>query len=181
MSDPEIEAMSTIATALAELEQDARERVLRWAGARYDVTIVADERRSNAGSRGPGREEDPDGHGGISEQDVEGEAPAYEHFAELFAAASPKSNEDRALVAAYWVQIHGGQAQWQSRQLNKELKHLGHAIPNITDALTKSIRKKPQRVIQLKKSGGSRQSTKTYKVTNEGIVYVRGMLGSGSS
>jgi hypothetical protein len=35
------------------------------------------------------------------------------------------------------------------------------------------MRKKPQRVIQLKKSGNTRQAVKTYKVTNEGLVYVQ--------
>lgn len=38
------------------------------------------------------------------------------------------------------------------------------------------MKKKPQRVIQLKKSGNSRQANKTYKVTHEGLVYVQGML-----
>jgi hypothetical protein len=64
--------------------------------------------------------------------------------------------------------------------LNTELKNLGHAIPNITDALTSNIEKKPQRVIQLQKAGTSRQARKTYKVTHEGLVYVAGMLGHGA-
>lgn len=38
------------------------------------------------------------------------------------------------------------------------------------------MRKKPQRVVQLQKSGNSRQGRKTYKVTHEGLVYVQGML-----
>ena len=69
--------------------------------------------------------------------------------------------------------------QWQSRGLNAELKHLGHGISNITAALAGNMRKKPQRVIQLKKSGGAKQAIKTYKVTNEGLVYVQGMLSGG--
>jgi hypothetical protein len=84
-------------------------------------------------------------------------------------------------VAAYWVQVHEGQGQWQSRRLNSELKHLGHAIPNITEALNSNMRKKPQRVIQLKKSGSAKQANKTYKATNEGIVYVQGMLSGGGA
>ena len=77
------------------------------------------------------------------------------------------------------MQVHEAQDTWQSRRLNTELKHLGYAIPNITDALSSNMRKKPQRVIQLKKSGDSRQATKTYKVTNEGLAYVQGMLRGG--
>jgi hypothetical protein len=171
MGDPEIEAMSAVATIVADLEDAARGRVLRWAAERFGVTMPTSGRRG--GGQG--------GVEGISTDEIAGEAPSYEHFAELFAAASPKTNEDKALVAAYWVQIHDGQNGWQSRRLNTELKHLGHAIPNITDALTKNIQRKPQRIIQLKKSGNSRQANKTYKITNEGIVYVQGMLSGGGN
>lgn len=101
---------------------------------------------------------------------------SFEHFAELFASAQPKSDADKALVAAYWVQVIEGQTQWGSRLLNTELKHLGYPLSNVTQALTTSIKRKPQLVIQLKKSGSSRQANKTYKVTNEGMVYVRGMI-----
>jgi hypothetical protein len=179
MSDPEIDAMSTIATALTDLEENARERVLRWAAARYGVTLPGDGHRGGGTSGGSAGNDDSDG-GGDAQASAD-EEPSYEHFAELFAATSPKNNEDKTLVAAYWVQIHEGQNQWQSRRLNAELKHLGHAIPNITMALTSSMRRKPQRVIQLKKSGSAQQANKTYKVTSEGIAYVQGMLGSGSA
>lgn len=172
MSDPEIEAMSGVAAALGDLEEDARARVLRWAAERYGVTITSGERVPAGGRRADGY----GGAGDTTDEEIAGEAPAFELFAELFAAASPKTNEDKALVAAYWVQVHEGHASWASRLLNAELKNLGHSIPNITDALTSNMRKKPQRVIQLKKSGSSRQATKTYKVTHEGLVYVQGML-----
>lgn len=68
-------------------------------------------------------------------------------------------------------------SSWPSRLLNGKLKPLGHNIPNITDALTSNINKRPQRVILLGKSGGAQQANKTYKVTTEGMVYVQGMLG----
>lgn len=180
MGDPEIDAMSALATALAGLEEDARGRVLRWAGERYGVSMPTGGRRVAATCGGPGTD-DYEGARDLTEEEIADEAPTYEHFAELFAAASPKTNEDKALVAAYWVQVHDGQSQWQSRRLNIELKNLGHAISNITDALTGNMRKKPQRVIQLKKAGSSRQANKTYKVTNEGLVYVQGMLRGGGS
>jgi hypothetical protein len=116
----------------------------------------------------------------VTEDEIAAEAPVFEHFAELFAAAQPKSNEDKALVAAYWLQAVQGQDKWQAQALSQELKNLGHAIANITDALTSNMRKKPQRVIQLQKTGNSRQARKVYKVTHEGLVYVQGMLGHGS-
>jgi hypothetical protein len=174
MGDPEIDAMSAVATALADLDEDAQGRVLRWTAERYGVTLPGQGGR--AGGSGGASEDDYEDAGDVSEEEIADEAPTYEHFAELFAAASPKSNDDKALVAAYWVQVHEGNATWGSRLLNAELKHLGHSIPNITDALTSNIRKKPQRVIQLRKSSSAKQANKTYKVTNEGLVYVQGML-----
>lgn len=172
MGDPEIDAMSAVATALTDLEEDARARVLRWAADRYGVAMSPATRRVD----GSGAVDSEAGASEVTDKEIAEEAPTYQHFAELFAAASPKSNEDKALVAAYWVQVHEAHESWASRLLNTELKNLGHSIPNITDALSSNMRKKPQRVIQLKKSGNSRQANKTYKVTHEGLVYVQGML-----
>jgi hypothetical protein len=174
MADPEIDAITAVSTALADLDEGQQDRVLRWAAERYGVTLGRGGRRGDAGGGGAASEGYTDE--GVTDDDITAEAPVYEHFAELFSAAQPKSNEDKALVAAYWVQAIQGRDQWASRLLNAELKNLGHSIANITEALNSNMRKKPQRVIQLRKSGTSRQSTKTYKVTLEGLVYVQGML-----
>lgn len=173
MGDPEIEAMSAVTTALAGLEADQQDRVLRWAAERYGVTLAKGAGRRGSSGGGQAVVGDDDA---VTDDEIKDEAPVYEHFAELFAAAQPKTNEDKALVAAYWVQAVEGKDQWASRQLNVELKNLGHPISNITEALSSNMRKKPQRIIQLRKSGSSRQATKTYKVSHEGLVYVQGML-----
>jgi hypothetical protein len=49
MSDPEIDAMSAIASALTDLDEDAQERVLRWAAARHGVTTTPTQSPSPAG------------------------------------------------------------------------------------------------------------------------------------
>ncbi|WP_423487870.1 hypothetical protein [Mycobacteroides sp. PCS013] len=174
MGDPEIDAMSAVATALANLEDDVQGRVLRWAAERYGVVLsTSTDRRREGGvadDKGGGGTED------ITDEEIAEEAPAYEHFADLFAKAQPKTDPDKALVAAYWLQAIQGQGTWQSAVLQAELKNLGHAVGNITESLTSNMRKKPQRVVQLQKSGNSRQGRKTYKVTHEGLVYVQGML-----
>jgi hypothetical protein len=178
MTDPEIEAMSAIATALADLDQDTQGRILRWAAERYGVSM-------SIGAQGRGGDDHVDSHEGLLsisvEEEIAEEPSPFEHFAELFAKAQPKSDADKALVAAYWVQVHEAQDQWQSRRISTELKHLGHSLGNVTKALTANMNKKPQRVIQLRKSGSTRQAIKTYKVTTEGIVYVQGMLSGGNS
>jgi hypothetical protein len=170
--DIEIDAMSVVAAALADLESEAQARVLRWAAERFGVTLSAPNSRRDAGG------------GGAASNSVGGaviEPGEFEHFAELFAAAQPTTNEDKALVAGYWVQVNQGKDKWPSRLLNAELKHLGHSIGNITDALSSNMKRKPQRVIQLKKSGSTQQATKTYKVTDAGLVHVQGMLARSNS
>lgn len=166
--DSEIAAMSAISNALTDMDPDAQGRVLRWAGERFGVTIDAGKKQSG------GRDE-------VVEDEVVDESPAFGSFAELFAAADPKSNEEKALIAAYWVQVHQGNDTWQSRPLNAMLKQAGHHIANITDALTKNMKKRPQRVVQMGKAGNAKQANKTYKITTEGIGYVQGMLGSGDA
>jgi hypothetical protein len=113
----------------------------------------------------------------VTEEEIAAEASTFEHFAELFNAASPKANDDKALVAGYWFQAVKGQDKFKATDLQAELKNLGHAIPNITDALTNNIKKKPARILQLAKAGTSKQARKTYKLTHEGLVYVQGMIG----
>lgn len=172
MVDPEIEAMSAVATALADLDEDVQGRVLRWAAERFDVSFPPGGRREGAddGRAASGYD------GNVTEEEIVEQAPVYEHFAELFAKAQPKTESDKALVAAYWLQAIQGQDKWQAVALQRELKDLGHHIANITDALTSNMQKKPQRIIQLRKAGNSRQARKTYKVTHDGLVYVQGML-----
>jgi hypothetical protein len=175
MSDPEIQAMSAVVTALADLDEDAKGRVLRWAAERYNVTPPPRAAGNGwAGASDGGR---PDG---VTDEEIAEEAPAYEHFADLFAKAQPKSDADKALVAAYWLQAIRGEDTWQAAELQKELRNLGHALGNITDALTSNMRKKPQLVIQVQKAGNAKQARKTYKVTHEGLVYVQGMLHGGA-
>lgn len=171
MSDPEIDAMSAVATALADLDEDVQGRVLRWAAERYGLTMPIGQHGGRA----------PDDHDGTTDEAATGEeiadeGPMYEHFAELFAKAQPKTDPDKALIAAYWLQAIQGHGTWQSAALQRELKNLGHAIGNITDALTSNMRKKPQRIIQLQKAGNAKQARKTYRVTYEGLAYVQGML-----
>lgn len=179
MGDPEIDAMSALATALGDLGEDARGRVLRWAAERYGVSVNT----STGSRRGGGAAGDHVGSAGeeVTDEEIAEEAPVYEHFADMFAKAQPKTDPDRALVAAYWLQAIQGQNSWQSAVLQKELKNLGHAVANITDALSSNMRKKPQRIIQLQKAGNAKQARKTYKVTHEGLVYVQGMLGGEGS
>lgn len=172
MPDSEIEAMSAVASALTDLSPEERHCVLRWACDRYEVGI------ENRLQRSVRRDADPES-GEVNDEKVAAEAPRFEHLAELFAAAQPDSDADKALVAGYFLQTIKSQEKWKAADAQKELKDMGHALSNIAKSLTVNINKRPQRVIQLQKAGSSQQARKTYKVTHEGVVYVQGMLGRG--
>lgn len=157
--DPELKAMTAIAGALNDLDDKAAARVLRWARERY-VTTPEPEPVARAGRAAAriGADEDED-------------------VASLYTAASPRTDPERALVVGYWFQAHQGMKDFDAQRVNAELKNMGHGVGNITEAFTRLIERKPQYVIQTRKSGTSRQARKLYRVTNEGIKRVQAMLG----
>jgi len=166
--DPEITAMTSVAGALRDLDEDGRVRVLRWAADRYGIKNLKisgggakDEVEDGVDSRGGGSSDEP---------------LAYSSIDELFESGVAKTNSQKALLAAYWFQVIEGQVGWQSATLNVALKNLGIGIPNITDALSTAEGQKPALVMQTSKSGKSRQARKTYKLTTAGVKSVESLL-----
>jgi hypothetical protein len=159
-ADPELEAMTTVAGALDTIKDDDKmvARVLRWARERYTGTADPDvaTRRGAVATADPGE---------------------YEDAATLYSAAAPRTEPERALVVGYWFQVHQGMKDFDSQRVNSELKNMGHGVGNITEAFSRLIERKPQYVIQTRKSGTARQARKLYRVTNEGIKRVQAMLG----
>ncbi len=160
--DDEINAMSQVAAALTPLDDGARNRVLQWAVSRF--------RNKNQVL----------GRGAMdfipAEEGQSGGTPQFENFAELFEATKPSTEREKGLVAAYWAQIGQSQPSFGSQTLNDALKDLGHGVGNITDALTALKEERPALLLQLKKSGTSKQARKTYKLTQEGIRRVQVMI-----
>lgn len=149
---------------MGQLEPEARSRVVRWAIDRYEVSGI-----KLPGSRST--------DGGADAGEREASLPAaYQEFADLFDAARPKQNDEKALVAGYWLQVVQGQPGFKSADAQAELKNLGHAIANITDALTTNMKKKPALVLQTGKAGTARSARKSYKLTNAGTRAVERML-----
>lgn len=152
--DSEVAAMGKVTEALDELDEVARVRVLRWAGDRYGMTKPS------------------------TSPVEEGTGVHFSDFADLYSRADPSSEAQKALIAGYWVQVVGAQETFESQSLNTELKNLGHGVKNITDALDQLIERKPRLVIQVRKSGTTRQARKRYKLTVEGIRAAERLLKS---
>src|SRR5438309_962608 len=109
--DPEVAAMGSLAEALDDLSPEQQSRVLRWAADRYSVRINLDSRLPGAAGGGNA------GGGGTAD------ASEYAEVGDLVAAAAPSTDDDRALVVAYWLQEMGDRLPtFNGQQVNKELK-----------------------------------------------------------
>lgn len=153
MADKELAAMAALSSALEELDQTERRRVLSWAASKFGGSNT----RTDALSA---REPSDD---------------ANDTLAEFFARLSPRTEKEKALAVAYWMQFREGVSEFVSQDVNSRLKDLGYPIKNITDALSQLQSENPKRVVQLRKSGSSRQARKTYKVTDAGRRSVESM------
>jgi hypothetical protein len=161
----EIEAMQQIAKALDSLSEDARQRVLTWAGSVYQV-------------------QHPRAEGGAKRQALhvpedaaqEPRATKFGSLAELFDAADPRTEWEKALVGGFWLQKNSGLATFDAASVNRELRHLGHAVSNITSAFDDLKGRKPALAVQTAKAGKTQQARKKYMITTSGESYVGRML-----
>ena len=150
--------------ALEPLEADACGRVLRWAFERFGSALPASSARGTAS-----------GSARAGAQTVStGDAP--QDAGDFYTQADPQTEPERALVVAHWVQEIHGDTEFEAQTVNTQLKHLGHRVSNITRALDDLKARKPQLVIEIQKSGKSRQARKRYKVTSAGKAEVQRML-----
>jgi hypothetical protein len=173
-TDPEIEAMTVVAGALSPLDQEVQARVLEWAAKRYGVALAA-------GSNGTQKQPGADYAGADELQDERSRATergnhSFEDFSDLYDAASPDSEADRALVGAYWFQVVQGEGTFKGFAVNEALRNMGHGVSNITRAYDGLQARQPALVRQLNKSGRSKQARKTYKLTNAGIKTIEAMI-----
>ena len=171
MSDPhkEFEAIQEVYRALEPLGDEAQTRVLTYIAGLLGI----DARVVTGGTGAPGEDE---AQGADSDEAAE-QARVFDTFAELHDAANPQSNGEKALVAGYWLQVCQGAESFTAASAQKELTDLGHKIPNITSAIDRMKNQKPMLLLQLKKSGSSRQARKLYKVSQQGITRVQEMAG----
>ena len=161
-SDIEITAIGAIAEIVEGLKEDQRGRVIRYIVERFNIAGATRSTKTPAGSS-------------EAEPQIETRSE-FEDFASLVDAAHPETDQMRALVAGYWLQACKGGPSFDAQSANTELKHLGHPSSNITVALGALINQKPALVLQLRKSGNTKQARKSYKITESGIRKVRAML-----
>lgn len=160
----EIEAMSKVAAALAEVDMSSVRRILRWAAERFGTEISVAAIAAN-----------------INPAPTRSDPSAGEDLADLFARAAPSDGPERALVVGYWLQVIQGQEDLEGQTINSELKHFGHQLPNVTATMSLLMNQQPSLVMQTRKIGSTKQGRKRYKLTTSGITKVRQMLTAGQS
>jgi hypothetical protein len=163
----EVKAMSKMVEALEGLDTDARHRVLEWASKRYGVSPTRDRTQ-----RGTKTEETAGGDDTNVDDD-------YADLAALYSAAGPTTDAEKVLVAGYWHQVKEKKENLDSQALNTDLKDLGHQVGNVTRACSVLMKAKPQLMIQVKKTGSTKQARKQYRLTSAGLQRLREMLTKG--
>jgi hypothetical protein len=162
--DPELDAMSKVQSALESLDDDAKQRVLSWVVGRLQLSKTTPP---SSGAKG-------------DDKIKEGQSPKdFGIVADAFGAAAPTTDADKALVVAAYIQQTSDTETLTAQQINKELRHLGHGVSNITSAISSLIKHKPQLMLQTRKSGKSRQARKNYMVTKHGFDAVGAMYRRG--
>lgn len=159
----ELDAMRSVAAALEPLGEESRKRVIAWAASLYGVrvSIVSGQAPSATGVQASG---------------PEASSLKFSTLAELFDMAAPRTEAEKALIGGYWLQKNEGMTTFDSAAVNRELKHLGHAVGNITVAFDNLKQQKPSLAIQTAKSGKSQQARKKYMITKAGEKYIERML-----
>ena len=161
----EIDAMRRIADVLEEFSGDneAQRRILQWVVARYGAAAglhAAAPPSTSAAAAIPRPTEDEN----------------FEDLADLFDAAGPRTDPDRALVVGHWLTVSEERSDFTSQEVNTELKNLGFGVSNITSAFSSLMRRKPALAMQTAKAGTSQQARKRYKLTRAGRTTVEAMV-----
>jgi hypothetical protein len=160
----ELDAMKAVMEGIADLSEESAKRVLVWVCERYGFEPGAPRRGSL-------------GRGGASGNGHAGDEPLdYQDLSQLYEAANPKTENEKVLVASFYLHKVKGIQSLESAAVNKELRELGHPISNITKTYGSLIKQKPALAIQTK-SGSGKRGRKKYRLTVAGINAVEKMLG----
>lgn len=159
----DLKALETILKTLEPLSEDERARVLRWAGEKLGIQQAILGRTTGGGVQKTT----------AVDAAFEKHPGGFQNVGEFLAAASPDSDVDRVLCVAVYLQDfnESPDATLSGKQINDELKNLGHGVKNITDSINTLKARKPQHMIQIRKAGKTKQAWKEYRVTRAGVEY----------
>lgn len=155
--DKELEALTSIQKTLEGVDEEPRKRILGYLVNRYG-TAEAVQRRGALGRD-------------VVEEDLE-----FVDVADLYHAAHPQTEAEKALVVGYWFQVHEKQGDFGGQVVNTTLKNLGEGVSNITTAMSALADRTPALAMQVKKKGTTKQARKQYRLTKPGVEAVERMV-----
>jgi hypothetical protein len=161
--DPEIEIMNEIYRSLKNLDEHARQRVIKWIIDKYSLDLIKHdvinpvETKENIF---------------VSQFDLK----SFKSVAEIFSKARPKNDIEKVLIISAYLQETKLGSELTGREINRGLNLLGHGVRNITSTIGALINRKPQLMIQTRKEGKTKQAQKKYKVTAEGLALATKMI-----
>jgi len=167
----DLKAFQAILETLREFEPHEQSRILRWTIEKLELDVTAPGARHRVDS---GLADSLQDQGTTKSRPEDFDSPAA-----LVAAALPRTDAERALVVATYLQFSQEKGDLTGFEINDVLRHLGHGAKNITDAITRLKNRKPALMLQTRKSGKSKQSRKVYRVTAAGYDAVAQMMDQG--
>ncbi len=159
--DPELKAMNDAYKVLNGLDEGTRARVVNWLISKFSINRAKSITTSSAQ---------------VGMENNAGSISSFTSIADLFGKTTFKTESDKALLVAAYLQLKENKEELTSREINKELNHLGHGVSNITVAIGVLINRKPNLMMQTRKEGKSQQAQKKYKVTMEGLKAAEAMV-----
>lgn len=157
----ELEAMQTVAKALAGFSPESAARVLRWAAEHFSGVQPQE-------AHGPQKSNQEEAPNDGESSDPRALIGKFRDAADLISHTGVTTGPERALLAAYWVQSVEDGDGFDGYTINSMLKNMGYGLANVTTTLASLMNQKPALVLQVKKSGQSKQARKLYRVTREG-------------
>ena len=169
--------MRVLATAVQPLGQDSRRMVLYWASDKVLTPGIRIVPQPKIPLSSPETlSSDTDSPSPIAEGAAQWSLEKYSSVGDLYHACTPSSDGEKALVISAWLQKRTEADGVDSYSVNYELKNLGYGIGNITRAFDYLIQAKPALMIQVRKSGTSKQARKSFRVTDQGMKRICEMV-----
>jgi len=161
--EPEIKAMGIVYDAMKELSDDSKLRIVNWLTAKFALTKPLTTHKKQPEELNDGSYKGTD-------------INSIDSIEDLFSHIDPKGISEKVLVVSSFLQVKDQKTDLTGREINQDLRNLGHGVKNITNAIQSLIDRTPKLMIQTRKAGTTKQAQKKYKVTTEGLKVVREML-----
>ena len=174
--DPEIEAIVKSYEVIKDLDSASKRRVITWLVNKFDLSGempatkgISSVMGKNSALAGPG----------MVEMELPEDLTGFETAENLYNQIATKTEPEKVLVVAAYLQEKLHLTELGGRRINTELKRMNQGVKNITAAISSLTKKTPPLMSQNKKEGASPQAKKKYHVTEEGIKKVNEALQKG--